>query len=71
MSCYLQTESATALAQRRALSWRSLFNGAFVLMRQSLARRKHRQEFLDYIASDHRAAADIGLTNYNERELRE
>jgi len=30
-------------------------------------RRRHRRELLDYLASDHRAAADLGITAYEAR----
>jgi uncharacterized protein YjiS (DUF1127 family) len=30
-------------------------------------RRRHRRELLDYLASDHRAAADIGVTPYEAK----
>jgi len=30
-------------------------------------RRRHRRELLDYLASDHRAAADIGVTPNDAR----
>jgi uncharacterized protein YjiS (DUF1127 family) len=35
--------------------------GWFVVWR---ARRRQRQEFIDFLNSDHRAAADIGITRY-------
>jgi uncharacterized protein YjiS (DUF1127 family) len=39
--------------------------------RSGLARRRQRLELLDYMANDHRAAADIGITGYEARHWSE
>jgi uncharacterized protein YjiS (DUF1127 family) len=67
MSCYFHGESAIAAAGRRTFSWQASLAGAISLVRTWLTRRQRRQELLDYIASDHRAAADIGITGCEAR----
>ena len=56
-----------ALLASPLFSWRHLPVGVIVLFRSRLqalrtarTRRRERQELLDYLASDHRLAADIG-----------
>ncbi len=59
--------SAPLFAKRRPLPWRALFAAVANLVRICRRRREQRQELLDYMASDHRAAADIGITGYEAR----
>jgi hypothetical protein len=55
-----------------SLTWRTVFARAADRMRASIARRKQRRELHDYLASDYRAAADIGVRNYyDDRDLQE
>jgi len=54
-------------AKRYSLSWRAFFNGITELARACRRRQEQRQELLDYMANDHRAAADIGITSYEAR----
>ena len=70
MSSYSQSGPASTFVDRRLPSLRAVFVGAVARVRASRTRRKQHRELLDYLASDHRAAADIGITNYNECELR-
>lgn len=71
MSCNVQRESATAFAQSRSFAWRAFFHGAILgaieLVRTCRRRRQQRRELLDYMACEHRAAADIGITSYEAR----
>jgi uncharacterized protein YjiS (DUF1127 family) len=48
-------------------AWSKLLNAAVIWMRTCRRRQRERQELLDYVASDHRAAADIGITVYDAR----
>jgi uncharacterized protein YjiS (DUF1127 family) len=71
MSCRFQGRSAATFAQRRPFSWRAIFNAVVERARSGLARRRQRLELLDYMANDHRAAADIGITSYEARNWSE
>jgi uncharacterized protein YjiS (DUF1127 family) len=71
MASYLHRESPGAFAERPAFSWRAFFNGTVERARAFRERRKQRHELLDYMASDHRAAADLGLTDYEARNWSE
>jgi len=62
---------ALAFAKRRPLPRRTFFNGIAELMRACRRRREQQQELLDYMASDHCAAADIGITGYEARNWAE
>jgi uncharacterized protein YjiS (DUF1127 family) len=71
MSRYLVTETTAGFAPRPAFSWRAFFNraaGAFQIWRE---RQKQRREIIDYMASDHRVAADIGVTRHDARDWAE
>jgi uncharacterized protein YjiS (DUF1127 family) len=67
MRSYSNSESVGAFAEARALSWRVIANRIATLIQTSWTRRQQRQELLDYIASDCRAAADIGITSGEAR----
>jgi hypothetical protein len=60
---------APAFTERRSPTWRAVFDRAVDRMRSSIARRRQRWELRDYLASDYRAAADIGVRNYYDRDL--
>jgi len=62
MSCYPQTETAAALAARQKFSLRAVFSGALGRVRVARNHRRQRQELIEYLASDHRAANDLGIT---------
>jgi len=68
MSYFFHSERAAAFAQRRSYSWRAFRNGVAAWLRAGVARRQQRQELLDYMVSDHRAAADLGITSYEARD---
>jgi hypothetical protein len=68
MSCYLDRELTTSSVERRPFSWRSWFGAAIDQVRTRYRQRRERQELITYIASDYRAAADIGASNYYGRD---
>ena len=69
MSCYSQTETAAAFAARQTFSLRAVFSGVFGRVRVARNRRRQRQELIEYLTSDHRAANDLGITTYNVRNF--
>jgi len=71
MSHYFHRESAAALSERRPISWRIVFNSATDTMRTWVRRRQQRRELIDYMAIDHRAAADMGITDNDARDWAE
>ncbi|MGA8495865.1 MAG: hypothetical protein WB764_10310 [Xanthobacteraceae bacterium] len=71
MSYSFQSEATAAFARCRSPWWRAVLHRAVDRIRASLARQRQRQELLEYLASDYRAAADIGVANYYDCGLRE
>lgn len=71
MSRYLDGGSAAAFAGSRSFSWRTFFKGLSDTLRIFLERRRQRQELLWYLATDHRAAKDIGIDRSDAREWAE
>jgi len=69
MSCYAQTKTNAAFAASRAFSLRRVFNRAVERLRAAHQRRKQCQELIDYLASDHRASQDLGITICEARRL--
>jgi hypothetical protein len=69
MSRYSQTETDAAFAARRTFSLRSAFSRVVERLRMARERRRQRQELIDYLASDHRAAKDLGITIHEARNL--
>jgi uncharacterized protein YjiS (DUF1127 family) len=61
MSCTIEPDVAAAAAPLRILSWREIFRGAVAWVQACWQRQRERQQLLDYMAIDHRAAADIGM----------
>ena len=68
MSCYAQTKAGAAVSARR-FSLRSIAKRAVARLRAAHQRRKQCQELMDYLASDHRAAADLGITMHEAHKL--
>ena len=62
MSCYSHTESGAALAARRTFSLRAVFNRVVERLRVARNHRRQCRELIEYLASDHRAANDLGIT---------
>jgi hypothetical protein len=69
MSCYSHTESGAPLAARRTFSLRAVFNRVVDRVRTARDRRRQQRELIEYLASDHRAANDLGITIYEARNL--
>jgi hypothetical protein len=70
MSSYSQSAPASTFTRCRSPRWRAVFHRAVDRIRASLVRRRQRQELREYLASDYRAAADIGIANYYDCGLR-
>lgn len=72
MSRYSPAQPVAGLAEGRVFSrlssWRTLFNSIAMTVLTWHRRRQLRQELLDYLAMDHRAAADIGISRSSARE---
>lgn len=64
MSCHSQAEQSASVARVRTLSVPALCRRVIVWLRSCRQRRQERAELLAFMASDHRAAADIGVTQY-------
>jgi uncharacterized protein YjiS (DUF1127 family) len=63
MSCHIEPDGAAAVAPLRILSWREICRrGAVAWLRACWQRRRERRELCVLIATDYRAAADIGVT---------
>jgi hypothetical protein len=70
MSSNCKANRPPYVAEQRSLPWRAIFARAIGHVRSRMARRKQRRELRDYLASDYRAAADIGIRNYyDDRDL--
>jgi hypothetical protein len=57
------------LAERRSPAWRAVFDRIINRIRSRIARHKRRRELRDYLASDYRAGADIGVRNHYDDDL--
>ena len=64
MSCYSHSEKGAAFAARRTSSLRIVLSWVTDHFRRARDRRRQHQELIDYLASDHRAARDLGITVY-------
>ena len=71
MSCTLSGPPAPASVQTRSLPWRGLFKGMPAALWTYRNRQRQRRELLEYIAGDHRAASDLGITTYEARKWSE
>lgn len=65
MSCYIEPDVAAAVAPLRISSCRDICRGSVAWVRACWQRQRERRELFAFIASDYRAAADIGVT-YDE-----
>ena len=68
MSHYLHGETAAALTQARPVFWRPSVRDLARMVSTWISRRQQRQELLDYVALDHRAAADLGVSANDARD---
>jgi len=71
MSDRILAEVTSTFIARRSFSWQSLttrliklFRALFRIVGTWRSRRRQRRELFEFLASDHRAAADIGITRY-------
>lgn len=69
MSCCARAETDAAGTARRTFSLRAAFRRFVERMRAAHQRRRQCQELIDYLASDHRAANDLGITINEARKL--
>ena len=72
MSDRILAEPASTFIERRSFSRRPLtrrvvkiFPALFRIVGTWRSRRRQRRELFEFLASDHRAAADIGITRYD------
>ena len=72
MTDRILAEAASTFTERHSFSWRSLRRSTvsiFPILFRTVAtwasRRRQRRELFEFLASDHRAAADIGITRYD------
>jgi uncharacterized protein YjiS (DUF1127 family) len=72
MSNSFLAAAASTSAERASFSWLSLttpiikiFRALFRTIGTWRRRRRQRRELFEFLASDHRAAADIGITRYD------
>jgi hypothetical protein len=64
MSCYSHSEGDAAFAAPRTFSVRAILSRVTDHLRRAHERRRQRQELIDYLRSDHRAARDLGISIY-------
>jgi hypothetical protein len=69
MACYSRTETGAVFAARRTFSLRTLFNRVADRLRVGRDRRRQRRELIEYLASDHRVANDLGITTHEAHNL--
>ena len=61
MSQYVHSESFAPFAESRSFSWRALFRRMIDTVQAWRRRHRERRELSNYLAMDHRAAADIRI----------
>jgi len=61
---YLQAECSAPIVPSARFSVRAFCRRTVVWLRACRQRRRERAELLAFMATDHRAAADIGVTRY-------
>lgn len=64
MSCYWQADAWATVAPSRTLFVPAPWRRAMAWLRSCRQHRREREELLAFMAADHRAAADIGVTTY-------
>ncbi|HEV2626023.1 MAG TPA: hypothetical protein VGV62_13105 [Xanthobacteraceae bacterium] len=75
MSDRILAEVTSASFARRSFAWRRLTTAAVRILAALFhiagawhSRRRQRRELFEFLASDHRAAADIGITCYDAKQ---
>ena len=71
MSRYIVGESVGAFSGSRRFSWHAFSQRLIDTARLWRKRERDRLELLHYLASDHRAAGDLGIDRSNAREWAE
>jgi len=69
MSCYSHCQRGATFAAPRTFSLRAVLSRVADRLRRARDRRRQRQELIDYLRSDHRAARDLGITIYEVDHL--
>jgi hypothetical protein len=69
MSCYSHSERDAVVAAPRTFSFWAVLSQVADHLRSARDRRRQRQELIDYLASDHRAARDLGISIYEVDNL--
>ena len=69
MSCYSHSERDAAFAAPRTFSLRAVLGRVADHLRRAHECRRQRQELINYLRSDHRAARDLGITIYEVDHL--
>ena len=64
MSGYVPADASAAVARSQTFSMSTLSHRTVVWLRACRRRHQERAELLAFMASNHRAAADIGVTRY-------
>jgi uncharacterized protein YjiS (DUF1127 family) len=63
VSCHTERDAAAAVAPWWAFSWPAkICRDAVAWLRAGRQRQRERRELLSFLASDHRASADFGVT---------
>ena len=62
MSCYSHSEKDAAFGAPRTFSLGAVLRKAADHLRRAREHRRQRQELIDYLKSDHRAARDLGIS---------
>jgi uncharacterized protein YjiS (DUF1127 family) len=68
MASYLHRASAIRFGLRDRSCRAALLANFIEWLRLCSRRRRQRRELVEYLASDHRAAADLGITHYDARD---
>lgn len=71
MTYYLRREWVAGFAQSRPSSLHLFLAAAVKWVVACRRRQRERRELLDFMAGDHRAAADMGITAYDARSWAE
>jgi uncharacterized protein YjiS (DUF1127 family) len=71
MTRYYAGESVAAFSGNRGFSWSAFFKQLADTVGTWRRRERDRRELLDYLATDHRAANDLGIDRSDAREWAE
>lgn len=68
MSHSFNGQTVGAFTENASFSWRAFFRSVIDTLRTWHTRERERQQLLNYLAMDHRAASDIGIDRSDARE---